>query len=121
VYSLVGGLVPQSSGGCFNIDFSFYEVINPFNSYSPCLNFPIGDLALSPMFHCVHLNLYWSDSGRASQWTAYPAPVSKHFLASAIVCRWNGSLGVAVSGWPFLQSLLHSLSQHFLLTCGILD
>jgi len=40
------------------------------------------------------------------------APVSKHFLASAIVtefgsCIWDGSLGGTVSGWPFLQSLLH--------------
>jgi hypothetical protein len=45
----------------------------------------------------------------------YQAPVSKHFLASAIVSgfgvsRLNGSLGGAVSGWPFLQFL------HFLLT-----
>jgi hypothetical protein len=42
----------------------------------------------------------------------YQAPVSKCFLSSAIVsgfgvCRWGGSLGGAVSGWPFLQSLLH--------------
>jgi hypothetical protein len=48
----------------------------------------------------------------------YQAPISKHFLASTIVsgfggCRWNGSPGGAVSGWPFLQSLLHSLSLHF--------
>jgi hypothetical protein len=53
-------------------------------------------------------------------------PVSKLFLASAImsrfgVCRWDGSLGGAVSGWPFLQSLLYSLFLHFLLTRGILD
>ena len=42
----------------------------------------------------------------------YPAPVSKPFLASAIVwqvvvCRWDVSLGGVVSGWPFLQSLFH--------------
>jgi hypothetical protein len=51
----------------------------------------------------------------------YQAPVSKHFLASAIVsgfgvCRWDGSLGGTVSKWPFLQSLLYSLSLHFPLT-----
>jgi hypothetical protein len=45
----------------------------------------------------------------------YQAPVSKHLLASTIVsrfgdCIWDGSLGGAVSGWPFLQSLLHTLS-----------
>jgi hypothetical protein len=48
----------------------------------------------------------------------YQAPVSKHFLASVIVsgfgvCIWDGSPGGAVSGWPFLQSLLHSLFLYF--------
>jgi len=41
------------------------------------------------------------------------APVSKPFLASSIVsgfagCVWDGSPGGAVSGWPFLPSLLHT-------------
>ena len=50
----------------------------------------------------------------------YQAPVSKHLLASTIVsgfgdCIWDGSPGGAVSGWPFLQSLLHTLSPYFLL------
>jgi hypothetical protein len=56
----------------------------------------------------------------------YWAPVSKHFLASAIVpgfgvCRWDICLGVAVSGCPFHQSLLHSLSLHFLLMGEIVN
>ena len=56
----------------------------------------------------------------------YQAPVSEHFLASAIVygfCvyRWDGSLSGAVSGWLFLQTLFHSLPLHFHLTGGILD
>jgi hypothetical protein len=55
----------------------------------------------------------------------YQAPVRKLFLAVDIVydfgvCRWNGSLGGAVSRWLFLQSLLHSLSLHFLYTGTIL-
>jgi hypothetical protein len=42
----------------------------------------------------------------------YQVPVSKHFLASAIVsgfgvCIWDGSPGGTVSEWPFLNSLLH--------------
>ena len=54
------------------------------------------------------------------------APVSKHFLASAIVSgfgvfKWDGSLSGAVTGWPSLQFLLHSLSLHFLLAGGTLD
>jgi hypothetical protein len=40
-------------------------------------------------------------------------------LASTIVsgfgvCMWDGSPYVAVSGWHFLQSLLHSLTLYFL-------
>jgi hypothetical protein len=43
----------------------------------------------------------------------YQAPVSKHLLASTIVsgfgdCIWDGSLGGAVSGWSFLQYILHT-------------
>jgi hypothetical protein len=30
------------------------------------------------------------------------------------VCIWHGSPGGAVSGWPFLQSLLHTLSLYCL-------
>ena len=41
----------------------------------------------------------------------YQTTVIKQFLASAIVLgfgvyRWDGSLGGAISEWPFLQSLL---------------
>jgi hypothetical protein len=41
------------------------------------------------------------------------SPVSKNFVASAIVsgfgvCMWDGSLCWVVSGCPFLQSLLYS-------------
>jgi hypothetical protein len=56
----------------------------------------------------------------------YQAPVSKLFLASATVsgfgvCKWDEYLNGAVSGIPFLQSLLHSLCLHFLLTGIISD
>jgi hypothetical protein len=55
----------------------------------------------------------------------YQTPVNKHFLATAVVsgfgvCRQDGSPCGTVSGWPFLQSLLHSLSLYFLLTGAIL-
>jgi hypothetical protein len=47
----------------------------------------------------------------------YETPVSKHFLASAIVsgfavCRWDASQAGPVSGWPFFQSLLHSVPAY---------
>jgi hypothetical protein len=43
-----------------------------------------------------------------------------HFLASTIVsgfsnCIWDKSPSGAVSGWPFLQSLLNTLSPYLLL------
>jgi hypothetical protein len=49
----------------------------------------------------------------------YQAPVSKHLLTSTIVsgfggCLWDGSPGGTVSGWPFLQSLLHTLYLYIL-------
>ena len=49
----------------------------------------------------------------------YQAPVSKLLLASTIVsasgdCIWDGSPGGAVFGWPFLQSLLHTLCPYLL-------
>ena len=49
----------------------------------------------------------------------YQAPVSKHLLPSTIAsgfsdCKWNGSPGGVGYGWPFPQSLLHTLSLYFL-------
>jgi hypothetical protein len=47
----------------------------------------------------------------------YQAPISKYFLTSKIVSVltiWDGSSGGSVSRWPFLQSLLHTLSMYFL-------
>jgi hypothetical protein len=56
----------------------------------------------------------------------YQAPVCKHIFESAIVsgfnvCRWNGSLGGVVSGWPFSSASAPFLSLYFLLTGTILD
>jgi hypothetical protein len=49
----------------------------------------------------------------------YQASVSKHFLVSTNLsgfgdCVWDGSPGGAVSGCPFPQCMLHTLSQYFL-------
>jgi hypothetical protein len=53
----------------------------------------------------------------------YQVPVSKHFLASAImaefgVCRWDGSLGLWMA-FPSISAPLFVL--HFILTGAILD
>jgi hypothetical protein len=50
----------------------------------------------------------------------YQALASKHFPVSTILnrfsdCVWDGFPGRAVSGWPFLQSLLPTSSLYFLL------
>jgi len=70
LYSLVGGLVPGSSGGVGWYCCSFYGVANPFSSLSPFSNSPIRDPILSPMVGCEQLPLYLSGSGTASQETA---------------------------------------------------
>jgi hypothetical protein len=78
---------------------------------------PLGSLySVHWLAESIHLCL--SGTGQAFQETAL-VPVSKHLLASTIVsgfgdCIWDGSLGGAVSGWSFLQSLLHTLSLYLL-------
>jgi len=55
VYSLVGGLVPGSSGGVWLVDI---VVANPFSSFSLFSNSTIGVPVLSPMVSCKHPHLY---------------------------------------------------------------
>jgi hypothetical protein len=69
---------------------------------------------LSPLFGCKHQHLYWSWSGRASKGTTISGSCQQALLGISIVsgfgvCMWDGSPGGAVSGWLFLQSLLHSI------------
>jgi hypothetical protein len=75
---------------------------------------------LIPMDGCEHPPLYLSGTGRASQETAISGRVSKELLASMIVsgfgnCIGDGSPGGTVSGWPFLQFLIHTLTMYLLL------
>jgi hypothetical protein len=56
---------------------------------------------------------------------SHQASISKHFPASTIApgfggCIWAGSPSGAVSGWPFLQSLLHTLSLLHISSCEYL-
>jgi hypothetical protein len=58
---------------------------------------------------------FWKTLAEPLRRQLYQAPVSKHLLASTIVsgfgdCIWNGSPSGTVSGWSFLQSLLHTFS-----------
>jgi len=96
------------------------EIANPFSSFSPFSNSSIGVpgsicwLAVSILI-CISRTL-----AETLRRHPYQAPISKHFLASAIVtgfsgCIWDGFPGVEISGWPLLQSLLHSFPLYFLL------
>ena len=104
---------------------SFQEPSKGGGYISPSHDSYIGILGLSLMVGCEHSDLYWSGSGEPLMRQLYKVPVSKYFLASAIVsgfgvCMWNGSPCGAVSEWPFLQSLLYSLSLYFIYTGAIL-
>jgi hypothetical protein len=69
VYSLVGGLVPGSSGvSCWLILLFFLWGCKPFKLLSPLSISSIGVPVLSPGFE--HLTLCLSGSGTASQETA---------------------------------------------------
>ena len=121
-YSLVGGPVPESSQGIWPVDTvapsmglqtpSAPSVLSPTPpSGTPCL---VQWLAAS-----IHLCICQTLADPLQR-HLYQAPVSKHLLASTIVsrfgnCIWDSSPGGAVSGWSFLQSLLHTLSPYFLL------
>jgi hypothetical protein len=85
-------------------------------------------LPLTPLLGCL-CSVWWlassvhicigQDLAEPLRRQLYQAPVKKHFLASAIVsgfgvCMWDGSPGGAVSGWPLIQSLFHSLPLYFL-------
>ena len=115
MYSLVGGLVPGNSGvtGWFILLFLLWG----WKPLQLLQSFFLTSFVLGPMVGFEHLYLICQALGEPLRRQLYQALVSKHLLASTIVsgfgvCMWDGSLGRAVSGWPFLQ--LHSLSLHFL-------
>ena len=107
VYSLVGGLVPGSSGGLIgSYCCSSSEAANPFTSLGPFSSYFIEYPVLSPMVGCEHPPLYLSGTGRASQETAISssyqqAPVGIHnsvwvwWLYMGWIPRW-GSLWMVI-------------------------
>jgi hypothetical protein len=116
VYSLVGGLVSGRSGsrGVLLLDIVVLPMGLQTPSVPPVLSrFPqMGTPVVSASIHIY----IFSGSGRASH---DRAPVSKHFLSSTIVSGfgdyiWNECPGRAISGWTFIQSLLHTLSLYLL-------
>ena len=80
---------------------------------------PLGSLCSIWWLGCEHSHLYWSEYGKASQETAISGSCQQTLLGiSNSVWIWclhrDGSPCGSVSGWPFLQSLFHSSSLHFL-------
>jgi hypothetical protein len=76
------------------------------------LQFSTRSPGFSPMIGCIFICVS-QVLAEPLRGKLYQASVSKHFLASSAivsgfgVCRWDGSQGGVVSGWPFLQSLLN--------------
>jgi hypothetical protein len=69
---------------------------------------------LNPKDGCEHPLLHLSVMGRASQETAISgscqqALVGIHNSVWVCDCIWDGSPDESVSGWSFLQFLLHTL------------
>jgi len=117
VYSLDGGLVPESTGWLI---LFFLWVVNPFSPFSPFSNSSTGDphsqfngwLQASAS---VFVMLWQSLSGD-NYIRLLSASTSWHHQYCQVlvaVCIWTGSPGGAVSGWPFLQSLLQTSSLYF--------
>jgi hypothetical protein len=108
VYSLVGGLVPGSTGWFGQQMLFFQWDCNPLHSCSPSTNSSTRIPQLSLMVGSMHPHC-WPN-----------LPVSKRLLPRHNrVCRKDGSPDGVVLGRTFFQSLLHFLS-FFLLWIGTL-
>jgi hypothetical protein len=91
---------------------------NPLSSFSP-LTPPLGSLSSVRWLAASICLCTFQALAELLRRQPYHTPVSKHFLISTIVSEfdvriWNKSPGGAVSGWPFLKSLLNSLFLYFL-------
>jgi hypothetical protein len=114
VFSLVGGLVPGSSGGYWLVHIVVppMGLQTPSAPWVPSLAPSLGTLS-SVQWKAVSIHFCVCQAlSEPLRRQLYQAPVSKLLLASTIVsgfggCLWNGSSGGADSGWSFLQSLLH--------------
>jgi hypothetical protein len=110
VYSLVDGLVPESSRRVWLVDtvvLPINPIGNPFSFFNPLPNSFIGDPSLSAGVVGMSILLCICKALEGSlRRQLYQAHFSKHFLASTIVsefgeCIWEESPGGTVAGCPF--------------------
>ena len=93
----------------------------PFRSFRLLSNSSVGDPELSPIPNTSQagsFSLCICQILTASQETDISGPSQQALPSLGSVgfgdCLWDGSSGGAISGWPFLQSLLHTLSLYLL-------
>jgi hypothetical protein len=90
---------------------SSYRVADPYSSMGTFSSSFIRGPVFHPINNWEHTLLYLPDTDIASQRELYHGPVSKIFLAYAIVsglggCIYDGTTRGAFSGWSFLPSQL---------------
>jgi hypothetical protein len=118
VYSLVPGPVPRSSkeSGQLTLLLPPWECKPPQLLQSLLQLLHWGPWAQFDASICLCICQTLAEPVREQP---YQASISRHYLASTIAswfgdCILNGSPGGTVSGWPFLQSLLQTLSLNHL-------
>jgi hypothetical protein len=129
VYSLVGTLVPGSSGGTgwFILMFLLWGC-KPLSSLCPFSSSYIGDPVLSLMDGCEYPLLYWSGTGRASQETAIAGSYQQALLGihnsvwvwwmfMAWTPRW-GSLWIVILSVSALNFVSVTPSMGRILKCS---
>jgi hypothetical protein len=122
VYSLVGCLVPGSSGEVWLVDIIVLPMGLQTHSAPPVLSLNssmVNPCSVQWLAVSIH-RCTCQPAAESLRRQLYQVPVNKQFLASTIVSGFgdfirDGFSGGAVSGWPFLQSLFHTLPLYLLL------
>ena len=108
VYSLVGGLVPGSSGGIWLVDIVRPMVLQFPSALSVLpLALPLESLG-SVRWLVLSISIYTCQMLVESLRNSHTGLLKQALLQQVLgfgVCSWDGPLGGTASGWPFLQSL----------------
>jgi hypothetical protein len=120
VFSLVGGLVPGSSGGTGSYCCSSYEAANPFSSLGTFSGSFIGDPVFRPMDGCEHSRLYLPGTGITSQETAISGSCQQALLGIHnrvwfwwLFIGWIPQVGQSLDGHSFSHCFTLCLCNSF--------